>query len=70
LGVFLAVWRAFRAQAVERLFGAVAIAAIVFLGGSLQGVALLSIVVVTLLVVLVTEHRRILRLGLHSELEA
>lgn len=70
LGVFLAVWKAFRAQAVERLFGAGAIAALLLVGGSLQGVALLSIVVVALLVVLVTEHRRIRRLGLHAELEA
>ncbi len=68
LGVFLAVWRAFRAQAIERLVGAIVIAFIVFTGGSLQGVVLLALVVAVMAVVLLTEHRRVERLGLHPEL--
>ena len=69
MGVFLAVWRAFRAQARERLVGAIVIAAVVFLGGSLEGVLLLTIVVVVMFTVLTVEHRRVERLGLHRELE-
>ncbi len=67
-GVFLAVWRAFRARATERLVGAVVIAVIVFVGASLSGVAVLSLVVLVMFVVLFAEHRRIERLGLHAEL--
>ncbi len=59
LGVFLAVWRAFRATANERFIGAVAIAILVFAGGSLPGVVLLALVVTVMAVVLLTEHRRI-----------
>ncbi|HEY5685777.1 MAG TPA: low temperature requirement protein A [Acidimicrobiia bacterium] len=70
IGVYLAVWRAFRAQARERLVGAVVIAGIVFVGASLEGLNLLTLVVVVMFVVLVIEHRRIQRLGLHVELEA
>ncbi len=70
MGVYLAVWRAFRAQARERLMGAMAIAGIVFVGASLEGLNLLTIVVVVMFVVLVIEHRRIQRLHLHTELEA
>jgi low temperature requirement protein LtrA len=69
MGVFLAVWRAFRAQARERLVGAIAIAAVVFLGASLEGVLLLAIVVVVMFIVLAVEHRRVERLGLHRDLE-
>ncbi len=69
MGVFLAVWRAFRARAIERLVGAIVIAVIASVGGSLQGVALLSLVVVVMFAVLLAEHRRIERLGLHAELE-
>ena len=70
IGVYLAVWRAFRAQARERLTGALVIAGIVFAGGSIEGLNLLTLVVITMFVVLVIEHRRIERLRLHSELEA
>jgi low temperature requirement protein LtrA len=69
-GVYLAVWRAFRAQARERLLGALVIAGIIFLGASLEGLNLLTLVVVVMFVVLVIEHRRIQRLLLHAELEA
>ena len=69
IGVYLAVWRAFRAQARERLVGAMAIAGIVFAGASLEGLNMLTLVVITMFVVLVFEHRRIQRLQLHSELE-
>ncbi len=68
-GVFLAVWRAFRARATERLVGAIVIAVIVFVSASLQGVAVLSLVVAVMFVVLLAEHRRIQRLGLDAELE-
>ncbi len=69
MGVFLAVWRAFRARATERLVGAIVIAVIASVGGSLHGVALLSLVVVVMFAVLLAEHRRIERLRLHAELE-
>ncbi|HSF86783.1 MAG TPA: low temperature requirement protein A [Acidimicrobiia bacterium] len=69
IGVSLAVWRAFRAQARERLVGAIVIACIVFLGGSLEGLVLLSLVVAVMLVVLIIEHRRVERLRLHAESE-
>jgi low temperature requirement protein LtrA len=69
IGVFLAVWRAFRAQARERLIGSIVIAAVVFAGGSLEGVLLLTLVVAVMFIVLLIEHRRITRLGLQRELE-
>lgn len=69
IGIFLAVWRAFRAQARERLVGAIVIAAIVFLGASLEGLNMLTLVVVVLFVVLVIEHRRVEQIRLHAELE-
>jgi len=62
IGVFVAVWRAFRAQARERLVGAIGIAALLFAGGSLEGVLLLTLVVVILFSVLFVEHRRVERL--------
>jgi hypothetical protein len=46
------------------------IAGIVFAGASLEGLNLLTLVVVVMFVALVIEHRRIQRLRLHSELEA
>jgi len=70
VGVFLAVWRAFRAQARERLVGAIVITAIVFVGASLEGLNMLTLVVVVLFVVLLIEHRRVERLRMQSELEA
>jgi len=69
IGVFLAVWRAFRAQARERLVGAIVIAGIVFIGASLEGLVLLTLVVAVMFVVLIIEHRRVERLRLHAELE-
>lgn len=69
VGVFLAVWRAFRVQARERLVSAIVITAIVFVGASLEGLDMLTLVVVVLFVVLVIEHRRVERLRMHSELE-
>ncbi len=69
IGVYLALWRAFRAQARERLVGAVVIAAIVFIGGSLEGLVLLSLVVAVMFVVLLIEHRRVERRRLHAESE-
>jgi hypothetical protein len=66
IGEYLALWRAFRAQGREWLVGAMAIAGIVSVGGSLEGLNLLTLVVV-MFVVLVIEHRHIQRLGLHAE---
>ncbi len=68
-GVAVAVWRAFRAPAIERLVGGIIIAVLALAGGSLPGVVLLSLVVLVILVVLYAEHRRIERLGLHADLE-
>lgn len=70
IGVYLAVWRAFRAQARERLAGAVIIGAFVLAGGSLEGVMLLTIVVVVMFVVLWIEHQRVERMMKSQELEA
>jgi hypothetical protein len=70
IGVYLAVWRAFRAQARERLVGAMVIAGIVFAGASLEGLNLLTLVVIVMFGVLVIEHRRIQRDHSHAELEA
>ena len=68
MGIYLAVWRAFKAQATERLVGAIVIAAIVFTGGSLEGVVMLALVVAVMLILLLTEHRRIEWLSLEAEL--
>lgn len=70
IGVYLAVWRAFRAQARERLVGAIVIAGIVFAGNSLEGLILLTLVVAVMFVVLVIEHRRVERIRLHAELDS
>lgn len=69
IGVFLAVWRAFRAQARERLLGAIVIVGIVFGGASLEGLNMLTLVVVLMFIILVIEHRRVERLLLSAELE-
>ncbi len=46
-----------------------AIAGVVFVGASLDGLNMLTLVVVVMFAVLVVEHRRIQRLQLHAELE-
>ncbi len=69
IGVFLAVWRAFRARARERFFGAIGIAGILFIGGPLEGLVLLTLVVAVMFVVLMIEHGRVERLRLHAEME-
>ena len=69
IGVFLAVWRAFRAQATERLVGAIVIATLVFVGGSLEGVLLLTLVVAVMFIVLFLEHQRVEQLQLDRELD-
>ncbi|NND83906.1 MAG: low temperature requirement protein A [Acidimicrobiia bacterium] len=68
IGVFLAVWRAFRAQARERLIGSIVIAGIVFGGASLEGLNMLTIVVVVMFLVLVIEHRRVSQLTIDAEM--
>lgn len=70
LGVFLAVWRAFRAQAMERLIGAIVVAILVLAGGTLNGVLLLSLIVLVIFAVLLVEHRRMAIPGLQSELKS
>ncbi|MDH5292928.1 MAG: low temperature requirement protein A [Acidimicrobiia bacterium] len=70
MGVYLAVWRAFRAQARERLVGALVIAGVVFLGAPMEGLNMLTSVVVVMFVVLVIEHRRIQRLRQQADVEA
>ncbi|MCP3976140.1 MAG: low temperature requirement protein A [bacterium] len=67
IGVYLAVWRAFRAQARERLIGAVVITALVLTGGSLEGVMMLTLVVVVMFVVLWIEHQRFERMQVQHE---
>ena len=69
VGVFLAVWRAFRAQARERLVAAIVIVGIVFIGASFEGLGLLTLVVVVMFLALIIEHRRVERSRLHAELE-
>jgi low temperature requirement protein LtrA len=69
IGVYLAVWRAFRAQARERLVGAVAIAVLMFVGASFEGVLLLTLVVVVMSIILFIEHQRVERLQMQRELE-
>lgn len=61
IGVAAAIWRAFRAVARERLVSAAVIALVVALGGSLDGVVLLVVVVAIMAVTLVVEHYRIER---------
>lgn len=58
-GVAIAVWRAYRAIASERLLAGVLLAGLVFMGSSLRGVVLLVLVVVAIFVALVIEHRRV-----------
>ena len=69
VGVFIAVRRAFRAQARERLVGAILIAAIVFVGADLEGLVLLTFVVTVLFAVLVFEDRRVKRYRQQSQPE-
>ncbi|MBT8200446.1 MAG: low temperature requirement protein A, partial [Acidimicrobiia bacterium] len=69
IGVAIAVWRAFRAQAIERMVGALIIGAIVFLAASLEGIVMLGLVVVVMFIVLVLEHRRVVRLGFERQME-
>jgi len=68
IGVYAAVWRAFRAQARERFVGAVVIAGVVFIGASLEGVVLLTLVVGVMFAVLIIEHRRVERMQLEAEM--
>ncbi|MBT8200117.1 MAG: low temperature requirement protein A [Acidimicrobiia bacterium] len=70
IGVTIAVWRAFQAPATERMVGALIIAVIVFLSASLEGLLMLGLVVVVMFVVLVLEHRRIVRLGFERAMES
>lgn len=69
IGVSIGVWRAFRARAVERLAGAIVIAVVLFASGSLQGVAMLALVVLVMFVMLYTEHRRVEQTDLEAKLE-
>lgn len=61
VGVAAAVWRAFKALAIERVVAVVVITATALAAGSIAGVTLLVMVVVILAVTLVVEHLRIKR---------
>lgn len=61
VGVAAAVWRAFKALAIERVVAVVVITATALAAGSIAGVTLLVMVVVILAVTLVVEHLRIER---------
>lgn len=58
-GIALAVWRAFRVVAKERVAAAGLLAAVIAVTGSVDGVVLLLLVDAVLLVALVVEHVRI-----------
>lgn len=58
-GVAVAVWRAFRVAARERIVCAVAVALVVGLAGSLDGIYLLVLVVVVIAATLVAEQVRV-----------
>lgn len=57
-GIAIAVWRASRTFAVERVIGAGAVAAVVLLGSSLNGVTMLVLVVLVMFGSLLVEHFR------------
>jgi low temperature requirement protein LtrA len=58
-GIAIAVYRAYRVLAFERLIGLAAIAVVMLAGGSLAGMWLLVAAVVIISVTLVAEHQRI-----------
>jgi len=58
-GIALAVWRAFRVVAKERVAAALLLAAVVAVAGSVDGVVLLLLVDAVLLAALVVGHVRI-----------
>lgn len=62
VGIGLAVWRAFRAIAIERIVGTAAIVVFVLLADSPNGLTLLSLVVVAMFVELTIENVRIDRM--------
>jgi low temperature requirement protein LtrA len=59
VGVIAAIWRAYRLVAWERLVGAIAIVALVWVGSGLEGVALLWVIVAAIAFTFYIEHRRI-----------
>lgn len=59
VGMAMAIWRAFRKVATERMVGAAAIAVATAAGGALTGVVLLLIVVAIMAVTLAVEHVRV-----------
>jgi low temperature requirement protein LtrA len=58
-GIALAVWRAFRAVAAERILATAVIAVLVLMAGTVSGLTLLSSVVVVMFVGLIVEHIRV-----------
>lgn len=58
-GVYLAVWRAFRVHALERLLGAGVVVVVALAGSQLEGLVLLGIVAVVIFGLLVGEHLRV-----------
>jgi low temperature requirement protein LtrA len=61
LGIGVAIWRAFRVVVRERVVAAVVIAAVLALGGSIDGVGLLLAVDLVIAATLVVEHLRVER---------
>jgi low temperature requirement protein LtrA len=59
VGVAASIWRAFRAVTKERIVAAVAIAGLMAVGGSWDGIVLLVAVDAVLVATLLVEHRRI-----------
>ncbi|MEZ5267022.1 MAG: hypothetical protein R2789_00125 [Microthrixaceae bacterium] len=57
--VSIAIWRAYRAMALERIVAMVLIAAVVLAGASWDGLYLIASVVVLLGLMLVVEHVRL-----------
>jgi hypothetical protein len=59
IGISLAVWRALRVIAAERIGGTIAIAGFVLAAGSISGLTLLGLVVTAMLIGLTIESMRI-----------
>jgi low temperature requirement protein LtrA len=59
VGVTAAVWRAYRLIAWERVIGAAAVVTLVWLGSGLEGVVLLTLIVVAIALAFYIEHLRV-----------
>lgn len=66
LGIGMAVWRAFRAVAIERIIGTAVVTTFIFLSASLNGLTMLSLAVVAMFIGLAIDNMRIDRM-LHTQ---